>query len=76
MRFTLVGSLIAVVFSLLPLLQHVGWLQVLTFVAVTTVVLVNAWLQSKSRETEEEIAAKARASTEELRKLVVQIIDI
>ena len=79
LRFTLIGSLIAVVFSLLPLLQHVGWVQAMTFVAVTAVVLINAWhawLQSQNKESEEELAAKARASTEELRQLVVQIIEI
>jgi len=79
LRFTLLCTVIAVVFSVLPLLQHAGWLQVLAFVGVTAVVLVNAWhagLMAQNKETDEGKAAKARASTEELRQLIVQIIDI
>ncbi len=79
LRFTLICTVIAVAFSLLPMLQHAGWLQVLAFVGVTAIVLANAWhawLVSQNKETEEEIAAKARANTEELRQLIVQIIDI
>ena len=79
LRFTLVCSVIAMVFSVLPLLQHFGWLQLLTFVGVSAVVTVNVWhgwLQVQNQETEQEKQARALAGTLELRNLIVQIIEI
>ena len=79
LRFTLLCSVLAVFFALLPVLQHFGWLQVLTLAGVTIVVVANAWhtwLRAKNQETEQEKQDRARQSTLELRNLIVQIVDI
>jgi methyl-accepting chemotaxis protein len=79
LRFTLICSLIAVIFSVLPLLQHAGWLQIATFIGVSAVVALNAWhtiLQHGIAESERAELHHASQSAEEIRKLVVDVIAI
>jgi len=79
LRFTLICSLIGMAFAAIPLLQHLGWLEVLSFTGVMAVVGVNfwhAWLHADTgmADGDEQTAHSQNAAG--LRELVAQVVGI
>jgi len=79
LRFTLICSLIVMAFAVIPLLQQLGWVQVLSFAGVVAVVVVNfrhTWLQSANGLVDGDQEAEQIRHDAALRELVAQVIGI